>query len=112
MPVIEIVCRECGTPFEPGREAIVAGSWRTCPACQPQRSDERVLPRGAGMSDSHERRGERRDQRRPCTEGSLAIQRPLADVPRRAKGTTAKTRQRVQRSLDASAEVAVSRDRH
>ena len=33
-------CRHCGREFEPDRRAIVAGSWRLCPACQPQPHDE------------------------------------------------------------------------
>ena len=29
-------CRQCGAEFEPDRRAIVAATWRLCPACQPQ----------------------------------------------------------------------------
>ncbi len=35
MTIITTTCRRCGTEFEPGREAIVAGTWRLCPACRP-----------------------------------------------------------------------------
>ena len=27
-------CRQCGATFEPDRADIIAGAWRTCPACQ------------------------------------------------------------------------------
>lgn len=27
-------CRRCGIEFEPDRAAIVAGTWRLCPACR------------------------------------------------------------------------------
>jgi hypothetical protein len=40
MTIITTTCRRCGTEFAPSREAIRAGSWRVCPACQPQRHDE------------------------------------------------------------------------
>jgi hypothetical protein len=32
--IITTTCRRCGTEFEPGREAIVAGAWRVCPDCR------------------------------------------------------------------------------
>jgi len=32
--IITTTCRRCGTEFEPGREAIVAGAWRLCPDCR------------------------------------------------------------------------------
>jgi hypothetical protein len=34
MTIITTTCRRCGTEFEPGREAIVAGAWRVCPDCR------------------------------------------------------------------------------
>jgi hypothetical protein len=34
MSTIAVDCRRCGQEFEPGREAIVAGTWRLCPACR------------------------------------------------------------------------------
>ncbi len=33
MTLITITCRRCGAEFAPGREAIIAGAWRLCPAC-------------------------------------------------------------------------------
>jgi hypothetical protein len=27
-------CRVCGKPFEADRASILAGTWRTCPACR------------------------------------------------------------------------------
>ena len=35
MTAIITRCRICGAAFEPAHDAIVAGSWRTCPACRP-----------------------------------------------------------------------------
>jgi hypothetical protein len=32
--IITTVCRRCRVEFEPGREAIVAGTWRLCPECR------------------------------------------------------------------------------
>ena len=29
-----VTCRQCRAEFEPDHDAIVAGSWRTCPTCQ------------------------------------------------------------------------------
>ena len=40
MTIITTTCRRCGQEFEPDRRAIVAGSWRLCPACQPQPPEE------------------------------------------------------------------------
>jgi hypothetical protein len=37
---VVVSCRQCGRGFEPDRRAIVAGSWRLCPACQPQPHEE------------------------------------------------------------------------
>jgi hypothetical protein len=34
MTIITTTCRRCRAEFEPGREAIVAGTWRLCPACR------------------------------------------------------------------------------
>ena len=33
-------CRQCGQEFEPDHRAIVAATWRLCPACQLQPRDE------------------------------------------------------------------------
>ena len=33
-------CRRCGHEYEPDHKAIVAATWRLCPACQPQLSDQ------------------------------------------------------------------------
>jgi hypothetical protein len=40
MTIITTTCRRCGAEFAPDHRAIVAGSWRVCPACQPQPRDE------------------------------------------------------------------------
>ena len=40
MPVIETNCGKCGRPFEPDRRAIVPCTWRICPTCQSQRTEE------------------------------------------------------------------------
>jgi hypothetical protein len=34
MTIITTTCRRGGAEFAPGREAIVAGTWRLCPACR------------------------------------------------------------------------------
>ena len=36
MTTIVSTCRECGSEYEPSREAIQAGTWRRCPACTPE----------------------------------------------------------------------------
>jgi hypothetical protein len=33
-------CRTCGREFAPDHRAIVAATWRTCPTCQPPRTEE------------------------------------------------------------------------
>jgi hypothetical protein len=33
---VVVPCRACGKEYEPDRRAIVAGSWRLCPACAPK----------------------------------------------------------------------------
>jgi hypothetical protein len=35
MTTIVTMCRTCGSEFTPDRQTILAGSWRTCPACRP-----------------------------------------------------------------------------
>jgi hypothetical protein len=40
MPTFITRCMKCGEEYEPSREAIRVGSWRLCPACQPQRKGE------------------------------------------------------------------------
>jgi hypothetical protein len=40
MPTIVTTCRECGAEFEPTHDAIVAGTWRTCPICRPPPASE------------------------------------------------------------------------
>jgi hypothetical protein len=40
MSVFVTACRNCGTEFEPSREAIRAGTWKVCPTCQPASSTE------------------------------------------------------------------------
>jgi hypothetical protein len=35
MTAVVTRCRQCGQEFEPTHNAIVAGSWHTCPACSP-----------------------------------------------------------------------------
>jgi hypothetical protein len=42
---ILITCRRCGTEFEPGRKAIIAGAWRLCPDCR----DGTDTPRGPAV---------------------------------------------------------------
>ena len=36
-----VTCRTCGQEFAPDHSAIVAGSWRTCPACRPAPTETR-----------------------------------------------------------------------
>jgi hypothetical protein len=40
MTIITTTCRRCSAEFAPSHESIRAGSWRVCPTCQPQPSDE------------------------------------------------------------------------
>ena len=40
MNTITTRCRQCGAEFEPDRRAIVAATWRLCPACRPQPAEE------------------------------------------------------------------------
>lgn len=35
MTLIIVTCVRCGVEFQPDRNAIVAGTWRTCPECSP-----------------------------------------------------------------------------
>lgn len=34
MTAIVTLCRKCGADFEPDRETILRGTWRTCPDCR------------------------------------------------------------------------------
>ncbi len=34
MSAIITVCLQCGMEFEPDHDAILAGTWRVCPACR------------------------------------------------------------------------------
>jgi hypothetical protein len=40
MPTFVTTCRTCGREFSPDHRAIIAATWRTCFACQPQPSNE------------------------------------------------------------------------
>ena len=40
MTTITTTCRRCGREFTPDHRAIVAATWRICPACRPQLSDQ------------------------------------------------------------------------
>jgi predicted nucleic acid-binding Zn ribbon protein len=40
MPTFITRCTNCGQEYELSHETIRAGSWRLCPACQPQPHDE------------------------------------------------------------------------
>jgi len=40
MTAVVTACRECGQEFEPDHAAILAGSWRTCPTCEPSRASQ------------------------------------------------------------------------
>jgi hypothetical protein len=44
MTIISTTCRRCGTEFEPGREVIRAGAWRTCPRCQSHGDSRSTAP--------------------------------------------------------------------
>jgi DNA-directed RNA polymerase subunit RPC12/RpoP len=33
MTLIIVTCVRCGAEFQPDRDAVVAGAWRTCPEC-------------------------------------------------------------------------------
>jgi len=46
---ISTICRECGTPIEADRTRILAGTWQTCDACRPQRSDHPTIRPMAGQ---------------------------------------------------------------
>jgi hypothetical protein len=40
MTAVVTHCRQCGNEFKPDHAAILAGSWRTCPTCQPSGASE------------------------------------------------------------------------
>ena len=71
MTIIATICRRCGAEFEPGREAIMAGTWRLCPACREVGATgpvvcptcHRVLKRGRhrGPCPGRGRRGRKRE---------------------------------------------------
>ena len=33
MPGVTVICGSCGIDYEPTKDRIVRGQWRTCPAC-------------------------------------------------------------------------------
>ncbi len=35
MTTLVTTCRTCGSEFEPDRQTILRGQWKTCPACRP-----------------------------------------------------------------------------
>ena len=40
MTAIITTCKSCGREFTPDHRSIVAATWRTCPACRPQPTEE------------------------------------------------------------------------
>jgi hypothetical protein len=62
MSIIATTCRGCDAEFEPGREAIVAGTWQFCPACRGSED----APRGPGVCPQCHRVLKSGTHRGPC----------------------------------------------